>query len=136
MIKITFHMNVKGYGRTVVAERVRRGDNVVYNWMKPYYVIDALRKDPRALVEQEGDHIMLADFGKLAELTDRSEKEQANVLRKNSMLIGLLAAEWSAFRSITGDILVWMSDGNVLDYARRAQRNGLRLYYREGLRLF
>lgn len=136
MVKITFHMNVKGYGRTVIAERVRRGDNIVYNWMKPYYVIDALRKDPRALVEQEGDHIMLADFGKLAELTDRSEKEQANTCRKNDALIGWLAAEWSAFRSTAQNTLGWMSDGNVLDYARAAQRNGLRLYYREGLRLF
>lgn len=123
---IDFYIEHKGV-RTLIARRYSRMfGRGVFRWMKPWHVVDALRKDPDAKLEQEGDYMPhINHFGELAEALDRDNRLFMAKARKSIGFINWCASHWGTFHGDAERCLFAMSDAAVFDWVRKSPYRSL-----------
>ncbi len=118
---IDFYVLHEGQRLLIARRYSRMFGRGMFQWMKPWHVVDAMRKNPDAKLEQEGDFMPhINSFGELAETLDRDNKLRADTARVRMAFIRWCADRWGTFYGDAERCLQVMSDASLLDWLRQS----------------
>lgn len=116
---IDFYVRHEGERILIARHLSRMFGRGVFQWMKPWHVIDKVRGNMEALLEQEGDFMPhYHSFADLAETMDREDKRTAETARTHMGFIRWCADKWGTFSGDAERCLRNGSDAFVLDWLR------------------